>query len=113
MSEEKPKRRLITFADIAARSAAPSQAPARPPDPAPAAEAPERATYARLVSLSKRPEDFRAAAPAAPEPSAPETSLHLLRVYPLHQYPCRLHPRPECMNQVHLKQVHPNRRPRY
>ncbi len=72
MSEEKPKRRLITFADIAARSAAPSQAPARTVDPAPAAEAPERATYARLVSLSKRPEDFRAA-PAGPEQRPPET----------------------------------------
>ena len=72
MSEEKPKRRLITFADIAARSAAPSQSPTRTADPAPAGEVPaERATYARLVSLSKRPEDFREAEPAALEQGTP------------------------------------------
>lgn len=73
MSEEKPKRRLITFADIAARSAEPDPAAAsggRPPDTIPAAEPPERATYARLVSLSKRPEDF-SASPAGPGGCAP------------------------------------------
>ncbi len=73
MSEEKPKRRLITFADIAARATPAGQGPARAADPAPpTAEAPERATYARLVSLSKRPEDFGGGEPAAPEPGAPE-----------------------------------------
>ena len=78
MSEEKPKRRRITFADIAAQSTAPQEAAAvRGPDTAPAAAAPERATYARLVSLSKRPEDFGPplAAPGggAPGPSTPVT----------------------------------------
>ncbi len=74
MSDEKPKRRLITFADIAARAAAPSQGPARASDDAPTSEALERATYARLVSLSKRPEDFRAPEPTTPKPGPPQSS---------------------------------------
>lgn len=74
MSEEKRKRRLITFADIAAQSGAPHEAPAaRPPATAPAPDGPERATYARLVSLSKRPEDFGEPA-SMPGTGAPGTT---------------------------------------
>jgi hypothetical protein len=82
MSDEKPKRRLISFADIAARQAAASAAPK--PAEAPAAEPEKRVTYADLAALSKRPEDFATASrpPQAgtPEPGTPDPGIPSSRI---------------------------------
>lgn len=81
MSDEKRKRRLVTFADIAAQAGAGGQqaATSPPPERIPPEEVPERATYARLVSLSKRPEDFSGRLPepviATPVSSTPATAI--------------------------------------
>ncbi len=54
MSEMEPKRRRVTFADLAAaREAVPAAPPAQKPE-----EPAGRVTYADLAALSKRPEDF-------------------------------------------------------
>ena len=65
MSDAKPKRRIVSFADIAARAPAAIKEPKK--EEPPAAEL-KRVTYADLVALSKRPEDFaEAEAEVAPQ----------------------------------------------
>ncbi len=70
MSESKPKRRLVTFADIAAAQDS-SAVPVAPVQEKPE-EATKRVTYADLAALSKRPQDFTAT-PVQGIPATPAT----------------------------------------
>jgi hypothetical protein len=70
MTEERPRKRRVTFADLAARPNAAHAAGLGAAAPA-AARPIERVTYADLAALSKRPEDFA----GTPVPAAPETGI--------------------------------------
>jgi hypothetical protein len=71
MSEEEPKKkRLVSFADIAARQQEGAGREAGAVRRAGGGNAGERVTYADLAALSRRPEDF---APGTPVPATPES----------------------------------------